>query len=348
MNIETDGGSSAGINDESDSILDVRNLRKTYESNGTTVTAVRDVSFTIDKGNIVGLLGHNGAGKTTTIKMILGLVTPTDGEITIVDADVREHPYEAYEHVGAVLEGARNIYWRLTVQENLDFFARLGGFDPRERRDRHERLLGHFDLADRADTVVNELSKGMKQKVCLAAILAREPDLLFLDEPTLGLDVESSLGFRQEIRRLVEKENMTVIVSSHDMDVIEDLCEHVIILNDGEITAADSIENLRDFFESHDLQITIEGTIPEEFRTTLESEYRVGSWSETGDRIQITVSVTDDEQIHRIVGHVLDAGLRIVDVQTDQTDLEQIYLNVTSNSIDEEIGATGEVPQNDA
>ena len=196
----------------SDPIVSVREIRKEYGSGESGVTAVDDVSLEVEAGTVVGLLGHNGAGKTTTIKMMLGLIEPTAGTVSIAGTDVHRHPKQAFEHVGAVLEGARNVYWRLTVRENLDFFARLGGLDPAEQRDRHDRLLEQLGIADKADTIVNELSRGMKQKVSLASVLARKPDVVFLDEPTLGLDVGSSLELRDEIGRLVKRDEMTVLV----------------------------------------------------------------------------------------------------------------------------------------
>lgn len=328
------GDTSPRFEGDSDPILRVQNLRKTYKSGSAAITAVDDVSFEVDSGSIVGLLGHNGAGKTTIIKMILGIISSTSGTVSITGEDVHDNPRAAYRHVAAVLEGARNVYWRLTVRENLEFFARLGGNVPSDQRDRHDQLLRQLDIDDRADTTVNELSRGMKQKVSLATMLARRPDILFLDEPTLGLDVGSSLTLRQEIQRLVSENNMTVFVSSHDMDLIEELCDRVIVLNEGEIVADDSVDVLLDLFESHDLQLTIEGTVPDGFRSTLESAFDVDSWDGRGDRIRLRVSVVDGEEIHRIVGTVLDAGLRIVELETRQMDFEDVYLGLTEGSDD--------------
>lgn len=319
--VATDGGS--------DPILAVRNLRKTYGDGEGAITAVDGVSFSISPGTIVGLLGHNGAGKTTTIKMILGLIDPSEGDIRIAGWDAEKHPRRRYDHVAAVLEGARNTYWRLTIRENLEFFARLGGYDPSEQREYHDRLLEKLDIADREDTVVNELSRGMKQKVSLATILARKPDILFLDEPTLGLDVESSFELRREIQRLVEQEEMTVVVSSHDMDVIEELCDRVIVLNDGEVVTDDDIGNLLKLFRSHEVNLVVEGGVSDEFKRSLESEYSVNSWTQQASRTRISLAVTDGEEMHRLLGRVLDAGLRIIDIETGQTDFEEIYLSIT-------------------
>lgn len=134
----------------------------------------------------MGLLGPNGAGKTTTVKTVLGLVTPTSGEITVHGVPVHQARSRAYEYMSAVLEGARNIYWRLSVRENLAFFAGLHGIDPRERADRHEEIIDTLGLTAKADEPVKNLSRGMKQKVALGSTLARETPVLFLDEPMLG------------------------------------------------------------------------------------------------------------------------------------------------------------------
>lgn len=328
---ETTAATEAG----GDPILSVRNLHKRYGSGDRAVEAVEGVSFDVASGSITGLLGHNGAGKTTVIKMIIGVVTPTAGTIRIHGVDARRNPGVVAESTAAVLEGARNVYWRLTVRENLNFFARIAGLSPAERADRHDRLLDQLDLLDRADTVVNKLSRGMKQKVSLAALLAREPDLLILDEPTMGLDVESSLALRREIGRIVDDEDMTVIISSHDMDVIEDLCDQVVILDEGAIAVDDSLEALREVFRSQSLELTIHGTVSESFRSELEADFAVESWRVNAGHTQLRVRIDRIEEIQVVLSHVFDADLRLLDVQTTQIDMKDIYLEAVGNGDDE-------------
>ena len=129
-----------------ETVLAVDGLTKVYGDGETAVRAVDDVSFSVDRGEVVGVLGPNGAGKTTTIKSILGLVIPTAGSVEIAGVDAHAHPRRVYRHVGAMLEGARNIYWRLTVRENLEYFAALAGQSGRAARDRHDRLLDQFTV----------------------------------------------------------------------------------------------------------------------------------------------------------------------------------------------------------
>jgi ABC-2 type transport system ATP-binding protein len=316
---------------DGDPAVEVDNLVKTYGDGDDAVTAVDGVSLEIERGSIVGILGENGAGKTTLIKSIFGMISPDSGQITVASESVGRHPTAVYGRAAAVLEGARNIYWRLTVEENLAFFARLGGYSPDEQRAYHDELLEKLDMADRRDTVVNELSRGMKQKVSLATILARRPEVLFLDEPTLGLDVESSVELRTEIRRLVTERDMTVLVSSHDMDVIEKICDRVVILRDGRVVADDTVKNLLSSFEGNRLQIVTKET-PEGLRDRLVEHHEIESWTRRDDRVRATFSVADDAEIHELLGRVVETDCRLADLQTEQTDFEDVFLRVTNDA----------------
>jgi len=312
-------------------LLSVSEIRKTYGSGAGAVTALDGVSFDVERGAIVGLLGHNGAGKTTLIKTILALITPTDGTVSLGGVPVGDHPDVVSEHAAAVLEGARNIYWRLTVRENLNYFARIAGIPPSDRADRHDRLLRQLDLMDREDTAVNALSRGMKQKVSLAAMLAREPDLLFLDEPTLGLDVESSLTLRREIDRIVEREEMTVIVSSHDMDVIEDLCDRIIILNDGAVAVDDSIDALGTLFERRTVELTFDSTLEPTVRERLQSTCPVESWSHRHGHTRCSLRLDSVQELRPVLDVIEQTDYRLDSVQTTDVDLQDIYLQATDN-----------------
>jgi ABC-2 type transport system ATP-binding protein len=235
--------------------LAVEGLRKRFGSGPDAVTAVDGVSFEVERGSVVGLLGPNGAGKTTLIKSVLGTVLPDAGAVRIMGVDVHEAPRAAYAHVDAMLEGARNDYWRLTVRENLRYFATVGGVDPDSVAGRHDRLLARLNLADKADEPVRNLSRGMKQKVSLASVLAGGADVVFLDEPTLGLDVASARTFRAEVRRLAAETGLTVLLSSHDMDVVEAVCDRVIVVADGRVVADDTPDALL-HDDDHHLRLT--------------------------------------------------------------------------------------------
>ena len=315
---------------DGDPALVVEGLSKTFGSGDDAVTAVEDVSFAVERGEVVGLLGPNGAGKTTTIKAILGLVLPDAGTVRIHGIDVHDRPRAAYERVDAMLEGARNDYWRLTVRENLRYFAAIRGQDPDAVADRHDELLERLDLAEKADTAVRDLSRGMKQKVSLASVLAGETDVAFLDEPTLGLDVESSLTLRRELVRLADERGLTLVVSSHDMDVIEAVCDRVIIVNDGEIVANDTVEDLLAGFETQGYRIAVRGA-DDAVLADLRERFEVTAVERSAERDRTRFEVAaDSPTFYRLTDAMERHGLEVVSVETVHPDLEDAFVEMTS------------------
>jgi len=307
--------------------LAVEELSKQFGSGPDAVMAVDGVSFQIERGTVVGLLGPNGAGKTTTIKSILGLVLPDAGRVRIQGIDMNERPRAAYRHVDAMLEGARNDYWRLTVRENLRYFSTIKGVKPNAVADRHERLLAKLDLLEKADEPVRDLSRGMKQKVSLASVLASESDLVFLDEPTLGLDVESSLTLRRELRRIVDERDLTAVVSSHDMDVIEDVCDRVIIMNEGEIIADDSVAAVLDQFTANAFVVT-SPDITDGLLATIRERFEVVDVTsvERGRRVEVA---TDSDGFYRLLDLCQDHDVTLAGVGTVEPDLEDVFVEIT-------------------
>jgi len=322
----TDDGAKPNRSPE-EAALYVDGLSKTFGSGEGAVQAVDDVSFAVEPGTVVGLLGPNGAGKTTTVKSILGLIVPDEGEVYLDGIDVSERPRRAYGRVDAMLEGARNDYWRLTVRENLRYFSAVGGEDPDAIGDRHDELLETLDLADRADDPVRDLSRGMKQKVSLASVLAGEVSVAFLDEPTLGLDVESSLTLRRELGRLVEERGLTVVLSSHDMDVIEDVCDRVIILNDGRVVADDTVADLLGSFETRGYRITAR-ELDSTAETALREEFDVREFDRFDGRIHMEVAA-DTEAFDRLTDALESHGVALDRVETVEPDLEEAFIEIT-------------------
>ena len=301
-------------------------LVKTYGSGAEAVRAVDGVSFAVEPGTVVGLLGPNGAGKTTLVKCLLGLVVPDRGDARIRGVDGEQEPRRAYAAVGAMLEGARNVYWRLTVRENLRFFARLAG-RPADG-ERIDDLIDRVGLTEKADVTVNELSRGMKGRVSLACTLIRDTSVLFLDEPTLGLDVESSRRLQSELTRMATEEGRTVLVSSHDMDVVESVCDRVLIVNDGRIVADDSVENLLSLFRTGTYRITLDGDLPVETREELADRFEADGWTHTGDRLSFDVIVAG-AAFYDLIDRLRATGRTVLDVESTEPDLEEVFLAVT-------------------
>ncbi|MEM9808999.1 MAG: ABC transporter ATP-binding protein [Cyanobacteria bacterium P01_D01_bin.56] len=222
--------------------LDAQHLKKSYGRGKQRFEAVRDVSLQIRAGEVLAFLGPNGAGKTTTIKMIGGLVRPDAGQVRIDGLDPHGQSM-ALKRVGAVLEGNRNLYWRLTPLENIEYFGGLRQVPRRVARQRGEHLLEQFGLIDKRKTPVQKLSRGMQQKLAIAVALVHQPTLLLLDEPTLGLDVEASETVKTLVRDIAA-EGCAILLTTHQLDVAEELSDRVAVIRQGQIIAEQSTQAL--------------------------------------------------------------------------------------------------------
>ncbi len=299
-------------------------LTKIYRSRRKEVRAVDNISFDISKNEIVGILGPNGAGKTTTIKSILGLLIPDEGEIFISGRKVGTFDRWIYRNIAAVLEGNRNVYWRLTVRENLEFFAGLQGYKPSELKEKIDFLLQRFGLESRQNDQVRTLSRGMQQKVAVAVAFIRNTPILFLDEPTLGLDVESSLELRKTLRELASENLKTVLISSHDMKVVEEICERVIILKNGRIIANDRIPNLKSLFRTIAYKIVYEGMLQEELKTRLKDNFL----NVTFGKMNFVVELKRTEDIYDLMDLLRSYKIQIKSLKAEEPDFERVYIEL--------------------
>jgi len=318
---------SVGPESSADTAVAVEGLSKRFGSGPDATTAVDGVSLTVDRGAIVGLLGPNGAGKTTLVKSILGMVLPDEGTVRIDGIDARERPRAAYSRVDALLEGARNDYWRLTVRENLRYFATVSGVDPDSVAARHDRLLYRLDLSDHANVAVRDLSRGMKQKVSLASVLAGGADVVFLDEPTLGLDVESARTLQTELRRLAADEGLTVVLSSHNMDVVETVCDRVVIMSNGRIVADDAVDALLGGDDTHEVHVASADFDPPLLDDLRERFDLTVVPLEEGARIEATV---DSDGLYALMAQLRTEDVTLDRVRTVEPDLEDIFVDVTA------------------
>lgn len=234
-------------------IIDVKNLNKKFGD----VKAVKDVTFSVESGEIFGFLGPNGAGKTTTINMLNGLVRPTSGSIQIAGIDGVAHIKKIQQKIGVVPDES-NLYEDLSGFDNLAFCASLYGIGKNDRETRAKQLLEQFGLADAADRPFKAYSKGMKRKLTIAAGIIHKPEILFLDEPTTGIDVEST----RQIRTLVKDLNSagtTIFLTTHYIEEAERLCRRVGFIVDGRMICIDTVENLiRDNEKEYIIEFTLE------------------------------------------------------------------------------------------
>jgi ABC-2 type transport system ATP-binding protein len=231
--------------------IEVKNLQRVYRArigvikrSIKEVMAVEDISFDIKSGELFGLLGPNGAGKTTTVKMLATLLIPTQGIATILGYDVVKDANEVRKHIGFIFGGERGLYWRLSGIDNLRYFASLYGVEPEISKKRIPFLLEMVGLEGRGNERVEGYSRGMKQRLHVARTLLHDPEILFLDEPTIGLDPVGARDFRQVIRNL-QSEKKTILLTTHYMFEADSLCQRVAVIDKGVIVALDSPSELK-------------------------------------------------------------------------------------------------------
>lgn len=276
-------------------MLIVDNVSKTYDTkirNGlfkTTynkIKAVDEISFTMEPGKIIGLLGMNGAGKTTTIKMCTTLLEPTSGSITIDGYDIIKNDRQVKSLVNMIAGGERMLYWRLTGRENLRYFGNLYGIKKQLLEDRINDLLIEVGLEDAADTPVEQYSKGMKQRLQIARGLINDPKYLFLDEPTLGLDAPIAKHLRGYVKRLAKEKGKAVLLTSHYINEVEELCDEVYLLDKGRLILHDTPQGLTSsLFKENRLHIWIP-ELPDYVKSNLET--LLVTYGATLDNIQVT------------------------------------------------------------
>jgi len=280
---------------------------------------------------VLAFLGPNGAGKTTTIKMIAGLVRPDAGWVKIAGADPHRQP-RALTGVGAVLEGNRNLYWRLTPMENLEYFGVLRQMRRRLARSRGEKLLAEFGLSDKRNIPVQKLSRGMQQKIAIAVALIHEPSLLLLDEPTLGLDVESGETVKRIVRQVANL-GCAILLTTHQLNVAEELSDRVAVIRAGKIVAEKPTQALiQQFSNGAAYHIEYEGVLSEE---------AAGAIAQLGATVKAqkihynplsqgnaqSDKLASSATLYKILN--LLAPLPLLSVRQDRADLTEVFLQLT-------------------
>lgn len=232
--------------------IEVRELQREFKTTtgifrrkNKTVRAVNDISFDVADGELFGLLGPNGAGKTTSVKMLTTLLIPTAGTARILGYDIIKDAEALRPRIGFIFGGERGLYWRLNATDNLRYFASLYYIDPAVARKRVPYLLEMVGLKDRADEKVEGYSRGMRQRLHIARALLHDPEILFLDEPTMGLDPVGARELRQTVRNL-QDEKKTILLTTHYMFEADALCQRIAVINQGKIVALDTPQKIKE------------------------------------------------------------------------------------------------------
>lgn len=310
-------------------MIEVKHLVKRYGSHA----AVNDLTFTVDSGKIVGFLGPNGAGKSTTMNMITGYTAPTEGTILVNGVDVQDDPEKAKENIGYLPE-IPPLYPDLRVREYLQFVAELKRL-PREERSRQVHyIMGKTGTLDVSERLIRNLSKGYKQRVGLAAAMVGNPDILILDEPTVGLDPKQIIEMRDLIRELSKKH--TILLSSHIMQEISAVCDEIIIINEGQMIAEDTPENLvKQMVEKNGIHLVAKGEreqIKDALRTVSGiKNVKYDDQNEDGT-VGMTLYAMEGNDIREAVFYALaKADLPIYEIHPLAASLEDAFLALTGN-----------------
>ena len=300
------------------------------------VSAAEDVSFTIERGEIFGLLGPNGAGKTTMVKMISGLVRPDKGKALVDGLDVEKKRKQVLRQVGVVLEGTRTSIWPLTPLENLVYYGMLKDVRGPILKQRAHDLLDFIGLKDKKNVQVRRLSRGQKQKLALCISLIADPQVLLLDEPTTGLDVQSSRAIKDRIMEMTHDNGRSVLVTTHDMHVAQELCDRIGIINHGRLITCKPTKELLEVFSEQTFVFMLD-KFPdlEEFCSlpgVLRAELEDGN-----DGPSLVVYLSSDKELRsRALYHVPrqleQDGLLLRAITQRQQNLESIFLRLTGES----------------
>jgi len=300
-------------------MIEVQDLTKKFKER----SVLKGISFQVKEGEIFGYIGPNGAGKTTTMRIILGLLKPTAGKATVWGQNLGENE-RLRTKVGVLLEHD-GLYGRITAYENLDYYAQLYGVSNREEK--IANLLEFVGLADRKDDRVGKFSKGMKRKLALARTIIHDPDVLFLDEPSAGLDPEVQKMVRDLILRLSGEERITIFLNSHDLDEVQRICSKIAILQGGEIKAYDTVDNLRDRFTNPVIEIAFSNNREVEKALDLMSSLDYVSDCERHND-GIAVTLTENKKPSALLGFLTEKGVKVEEIKRVNKSLEDVYLEI--------------------
>ena len=314
-------------------MIEVEHLTKRYG----TVTAVDDISFRVNQGEILGFLGPNGAGKTTTMRVLTGYMPATNGRAVVAGYDVFDHPIEAKRRTGYLPE-TPPLYPDMTVREYLDFVAKIKGVASKDRHARVKAVMERTWIADMANRECGKLSKGYRQRVGLAQALIHNPEVLILDEPTAGLDPKQIIETRRLIKELAG--DHTIILSTHILPEVSQTCQRVVIINKGKVVAVDTPDNLTHRLRgSETMFVQVDGGRAAEAREALERIAGVArvTPAETGGEGAFEVASAQGQDVRRELARtIVGGGWGLLELRPMRMSLEEIFLSLTTEEKSEE------------
>lgn len=332
---------AADFSVRAEQLVRVFRLRRREARHGQReITALAGVDLSVHQGELFGLLGPNGAGKTTLIKILATLLLPTSGRAWVAGVDVVENPVEVRRHINMVSGGESTGYGLLTVEENLWMFAQFYGIPSREARRRIRELLELVGLSDRARTKVYHLSTGMRQKMNIARGFLTDPEILFLDEPTVGLDVQTARTIRDFIRAwLSAHPDRTIILTTHQMHEAEELCGRVAIIDRGKILACAAPAELKKTLKKEAVfRVYVEGL--SEARSILDGMPGVRALAQSfaDGRLALDLILAGEDVLVPVLSRIQAAGGRLTELKKEEPTLEDVFLALVGRKLSEDTG----------
>ncbi len=285
--------------------------------------AVDGLSLEVPTGTVFGFIGPNGSGKTTTIRLLLGLLDPDGGKAEVLGFDTVIQPDQIRARCGALLE-YNGLYERLSAEDNLDYYGRIWQMSKSERETRIHQLLAPLDLFDRRKEPIGLWSRGMKQKLAVARTLMHRPNLIFLDEPTAGLDPVASAALREDLKSLAQREGVTIFLTTHNLADAEKLCSRVGVINHGQLLAIGSPEELRSSTSAPRLYLT--GKFPQQAIEQIRANPLVKKIEV--DSNSLILDLTDLGRSHEIVTLLVRSEAELDEVRKEKADLEEVFLSL--------------------
>jgi ABC-2 type transport system ATP-binding protein len=310
--------------DVTDAAIIIDGMSKTFVSPSRTVDALRDFSLSIDGGQIFGLLGPNGAGKTTLVDILATVLLPTSGTARVLGHDVVRDTAKVRERIGLCVGGAY-FFYNLTPREILTYYGKLFDLPASRRTRRIDELFDTFGITAFEHARFSKLSTGMKQKVGIAKSLLNDPEMLFMDEPTTGLDVDVAREVRAHFKRLVEEDGKTILLTSHQLFEVEELCSTIAVINDGRKVVEGSIDDIRRELGFPDaIRLIVDGDVDLDVLRSLSA---VTAVDRDGDEVVIRSTCAFDT-VMDLAGLVREKRLPVVDMEVRKSSLEEMFTSL--------------------
>lgn len=308
-------------------LLETKNITKIYRNKNTFIKALDNFSYTFKSGYIYGIVGLNGAGKTTLIKIICGLLIPDNGNVYFDGNPLYPKGHKNLKLIGAILEGSRNIFWNFTPIQNVKYFSLLRGLSLNKSISKALTIFSEFDLYEKLNNPVRNLSQGMKQKIAIAISLIHDPEILLLDEPTLGLDPLAGNKMQSYILKFAKENKKIIIITSHQLSILENICDEIIFLKKGSILSCHSMEALKSNTQKITYKIKVKKN--DNFKNVEHIKHFFMDTKIYGDIAEFEFC-PQSTSLEIILEQIKNHGFSIIDIEKIKPSLEDLFMKEMS------------------